>query len=432
MIHFISTYKVNFTGVVNSTLKDCIRYLSGISEIGIDIETTRRYEKGIYPEDIYEPGLDPYMSKVIMLQVGTVEKRFVIDTRYIDITELIPILNSPNKTFVGHNLKFEAKHLSLNYGVIFQNIWDTMLVEQNLTNGLRLSYSLASLAVRYLGLKKKEDIDLFNEEEEGVKYINKAIREEFAYIGNKEFTENQIVYGSDDIIFPLEIKKIQEKQTDFKVVNDLENKFCLCLADMELRGMPFVPHKWLDVYDKNVVLYHKRLNIINQFIEEYHPGFIKSNDLFSSKPICNIMWTSSDQVVELFRYLGNCPKEKSKETKKMEYTVGSKGLLKLISSDLKEKYGKNIDVKPVDFETFIVSYLLFKKSEQCITTFGKDFLKYIHPITKRVHSNYKQILNTGRLSSNNPNLQNIPSDVEFRKCFESTIDIINCDYESQE
>lgn len=144
------------------------------------------------------------------------------------------------------------------------------------------------------------------------------------------------------------------------------------------------------------------------------------------------MWSSSDEVVELFKFMGNCPKEKSKETKKFEYSVGAKALLKLVPTELKEVYMRGEEVEPIDLETFIISYLQFKKAEQSITTFGKDWLKNIHPITKRIHSSYKQILNTGRISSNKPNLQNIPSDQAFRNCFLSAWNIINCDYSSQE
>ena len=433
MIYFIGKNDVNFEGVANATLQDCVNYLKNLSVIGIDIETTRKFPKNTFDnEDVYEPGLDPYLSKVIMLQLGDLDRRYVIDTRYVDITDLLPILNNPNTTFVGHNLKFEAKHLGYNYGVVFHKIWDTMLVEQNLTNGFRISYGLASLAERYLGAKKAENIDLFNEAEEGDIIINKAIRTEFLYIEDKPFTQEQIVYGSDDIVFPLMIKALQERNTDFQVVNDLENSFCLCLADMELRGMPLIPTKWLEVYDKSKITYSKRLRKINDYIEQHHSNYIVSNDLFATKPICNIMWSSSDQVIELFKYFGNCPMEKSKETKKLEYSVGASALLKLVSSELKEAYSRGDDIEITDFETFIIGYLQFKKSEQSITTFGKSWLKYVHPITKRVHSNYKQILNTGRISSNKPNLQNIPSDKSFRDCFESNISIINCDYSSQE
>lgn len=433
MIYFIGKNELHYgSGIVNTSIEFAVNYLSKKVLLGIDIETTRKYSSGKYDNSVYQGGLDPYLSKVIMLQVGDLENRFVIDTRVVDISPLLPILNSTEITFVGHNLKFEAKHLRHNYGVTFHKIWDTMLVEQNIYNGFRISFSLASLCERYFGIKKVENIDLFSDMGEDQVYINKSIREEFLTIGDKEFTKEQIIYGSDDIVYPLRIKEIQEADTDFEVVNQLENDFCLCLADIELKGMPFDPLRWIDAYNKSSVVYKKRLKALNEYVEKYHGKFFKNLDLFSATPICNIMWSSSDQVIDLFKYFGNCPKEKSKETGNYEYTVGAKALLKLLDKPHKDKFAKDTDMEITDFQSFIVGYLLFKKSEQAVTTFGKDWLKNVHPITGRVHTNYKQILNTGRISSNNPNLQNIPRPKMYRDCFLSSFHIINCDYSSQE
>ncbi|MDC7250659.1 MAG: DNA polymerase [Sphaerochaetaceae bacterium] len=81
----------------------------------------------------------------------------------------------------------------------------------------------------------------------------------------------------------------------------------------------------------------------------------------------------------------------------------------------------------------MLAYLLLKRTEQAKTTFGRDWLKYVHPVTKRVHSNYRQILNTARMSSTNPNLQNLPGG-EYRKCFipRKGNKMLNADYAAQE
>jgi len=88
----------------------------------------------------------------------------------------------------------------------------------------------------------------------------------------------------------------------------------------------------------------------------------------------------------------------------MEWTCGAKSVLKLLPRNLKELYEKDIDIDITDINTFLLNYLLWNKSKQCCTTFGEEWLKNIHPITKRVHTSYTQILNTGRISSRNPNL----------------------------
>lgn len=439
-IIFISNYKVK--GVINGTVKECYNYLKEQKEIGIDIETTRAFSLGMYPDTDpklhpYRAGLDPYLSKVIMLQLGTLDKIFVIDTRTEDISLLIPLFDSKDRIWVGQNLKFEAKHLRHNYGINFHKIWDVMLVEQNLTNGLALGYSLAKIAERYLGIKNINEIDLFNQEEDEDEVIDKSIRLEFLTIGDKPFTLEQITYGAGDIEYPLRIKKIQEKGRDGYnpvEVHKLENDFCPVLADIELNGMSFNKEQWLTVYQNNIPIYNKRLNKLNSWVEQKHPKFSKPATLFEKAEGCKILWSSPAQVIEFLRYLKICPKEKSKQTKKVEWTAGAKALTKLLDSEYKEKYKKEEETEIIEIKDFILNFLLLGKSAQAITTFGEDWLKYIHPITGRVHTSFKQILNTGRISSSNPNIQNIPSNIEYRKAFipSKGNKLVNADYASQE
>ncbi len=434
-----------------STIDECLEYCQDKMLLGEDIETTRKWPAGTYKnENIYQPGLDPYLSQVVMLQIGDIDRIYVIDTRSTDISILKPLWENEERLWVGHNLKFEAKHLLYNYGIIHHNIWDTMLCDQNLYNGMGKSksnptgyrFSLEALSGRYLNIKPAEQKDLFSKEEEediDQVYIDKSIRMGFLTIGNKLFTEDQILYGANDVIYPIQIRDRQLKGTgnyNPREVHTLENKFCLVLADIELKGIAFSKEQWLKNYDDNLVVYNRRLEKLNQYVEAKHPKFCAIPDLFNpdSTGGCTIKWSSSDQVVELFKDKGICPKEKSKQTGKIEYTVGATALQKLLTSAYKEKYEKDIETDISTDEDLILNYLLYKVSEQACTTFGKEWLKYIHPITGRVHSEYKQILHTGRISSNKPNLQNIPQDHGYRKAFtvEEGYKMIDADYSGQE
>lgn len=443
-IHFVSNYQVD--EIENyATIEDVYNYCKDKSVLGIDTETQFKYPKNTFRnENIYQPGLDPYLSNVIMLQLGDLDNIFVIDTRCIDISILKPLLESQDILWVGHNLRFESKHLKHNYGVIFRNIYDTMIVEMNLTNGLQPGYSLAKLSERYLGVKNVEDKNLFTkdieEDEEEIVYIDKSTRLGFLHIGDKPFTKRQILYGSDDIEYPLRIRDIQSKGKDGYNpwrLHRMENEFVLVLADIELRGLHFNQEQWLKVADEKKVIFDRRIKVLNDYVVKNYPNFTKGPDLFNQDVkefICDIQWSSSDQVVEFFRELGFCPKEKSKQTKKLEYSVGAKALNKLLSKPYKDYLMKEQDREILTTEDLILQYLLYKKSEQAITTFGVDFLKYIHPITGRIHTTYRQILNTGRISSNRPNVQNIPQGKEYRTAFNAPegYTLVDCDYSSQE
>lgn len=443
VIHFVSNYKVEGVDLYSS-IEEVYEYCKDKTELGIDIETTYLYPKNTFKnEKIYKPGLDPYLSKIIMLQLGDLNNIFVIDTRCTNISILIPLLKDKSITWVGHNLRFESKHLKYNYKGIFRTIWDTMVVEMNLTNGLQPGYSLAKLSQKYLGIKNVEDKNLFNQEnedEEEVVYIDKSTRLGFLHIDNVPFNKGQILYGADDIEYPLRIKAIQQRGVeDFNPskLHQMENEFCLVLADIELKGLSFNPEQWLKVAADKKIGYNRRLEVLNKYVVTNYPDFTKGPDLFNTDVTeftCNVQWSSSDQVVKFFRRLGWCPKEKSKQTHKMEYSVGAKALNKLLSKPYKDFLMKDVERPILTTEDLILAYLLLKKSEQAITTFGIDFLKYIHPITGRLHTSYKQILNTGRISSSNPNLQNIPQDEEYRKAFNTPSGsiLIDCDYSAQE
>jgi len=85
----------------------------------------------------------------------------------------------------------------------------------------------------------------------------------------------------------------------------------------------------------------------------------------------------------------------------------------------------------------IKDYLDYKHLSKLVSSYGLKFLRYVNPVTGRVHSDYRQILNTNRISSNSPNLQNIPSEGNrpgFRKCFNvgHSRALVAADYSSQE
>lgn len=395
-----------------TTIQDCFDSLKDEKVISLDIETTRKFD-GKYGD---REGLSPYLSKIVMLQIGTLDKQFVIDCRVEKIDILLPLLESEQITKVGHNIKFEYTHILHNHKIRLNNVYDTQIVEQILYCGLpNIKFGLKDLNRRYLNVE-----------------VDKDTRLEFLKIGSKPFSTKQIMYGAEDIYNPLLIRNKQLIEIDKKDLNscvDLEMKFLLVLGDIEYKGMYFDKDKWLKIYEKKKILWDKQASILDNYITKYHGNskFIdRQLDLFNPDIKCNIQWTSSAQVIKFLKIQNACPQEISKSTKKLAYTVNAK-ILQSSLNDLNKD-------QPDHLKEFIKQYLNFKELEQSCTTFGKDFFKYINPVTNRVHSNFKQILNTGRISSSGPNLQNIPSEAEYRQCFIAPDDcnIVNCDYSGQE
>lgn len=457
MIHYIGNDL--FNEYVSSTIEEAYSYLKEQEIIGFDIETTRKYKKGTYREDFYKPGLDPYLSNIIMFQIGTLERQYVIDARCTDLTPLMDILTDNNITKVIHNAQFECKHILHNYGVRIVNIWDTMVIEKVLYNGLNLSNSLEALMKRYLDVHSMSEKDLFNQdiEEEEIEdsydvfnlidgklkekeYVDKSIRTQFVEWGAKPFTPKQIEYGARDITAPIEIREIQLKGR--KIGNEhwypelgikLENNYVFILAEMSYNGVPFRADKWIALEKINQQKRLQRLEALDNYIIKNEPKYSTAIDLFTSLPTCQIKWNSSTEIVKLYRHWGICPKEKSKQTKKVEWTVGAKALYKTLSSTHKKMFlDDEFPKEIISKDDFTVAYLLYKKSEQLTTTFGLEYLEAVHPITKRIHPGYNQYMISGRLSSVNKNIQQIPRSKEFRECFETEHQFICDDYSSQE
>lgn len=447
-----------FNEFLPATLDDVISYCKNKDVLGIDIETSRKYSRK-YKEDVYKAGLDPFLSRVVMLQIGDLENRFVIDTRSVNPTPLLQTLEREDLTLVGHNLIFEYSHLLVSYGIRLRKVWDTMIVDLILHNGLNIKYSLEELAKRYLNVVTPVELNLFSKEdlkelgsivrkgnkedyeeaeidddkitafEENMQfYIDKSIRMGFVNIGDKPFTKRQIEYGGDDITMPLLIRK---KQLQGRILNtgeeycptrcfNLENEFLLVLGDMKVHGMPFDGVKWMEIYREALPKYDALRQWCDEYVAKHVPSLVTAGSLFDEVATKTIDWTSPKQAVQVGRQLGIAVQERSKSTGKIEWTMGAKAMEKLLKKNPPHK-------------EFIEKYLELKEYQLKVTTFGKDYLKYVHPITGRIHPSFRQILNTGRMAANKPNNSQLPGSGDYRKCFtQKGRKIIGCDYSSQE
>lgn len=88
-----------------------------------------------------------------MLQFGVAEKQFIVDCRKHDPTRLLKAL--AKKKLVGHNLKFDYQVIKSNYGIVLEDVFDTMLGAQIVECGLDKEekkgwFSLESVSRRYL------------------------------------------------------------------------------------------------------------------------------------------------------------------------------------------------------------------------------------------------------------------------------------------
>ena len=389
MIYLVTKQDISLPDITLTTVEESLEYLNKLEWIGLDTETS---------------GFDPYTTKLYTLQLGDNDVQYVIDLTTIDINEYKELLET--KGLIGHNLKFDLRFL-YHYRVIPTKVYDTFLGEKTSRLGIESHRcSLAACVLRHCGiiLSKEERLNITG-----------------------RLTEGFVKYSAYDVKYLHELKDKQEflQLADGTSVSiELDNKFVLVLAYIEYSGMKLDVEQWTAKINKVQTIADEAEAQLNQFIlDNKMEKFIDSQlDLFSSSTKVNVNWNSPSQVVEFFQALG--VNTKVVEKGKTKDTIEANHLVKYSS-----KY-------PI-----IELYLKFKGAQKDIGTYGQNWIDQINPVSGRIHTQFKQLMNTGRLSSGgksgdvkNFNFQNIPSDQETRSCFvaEEGNLLISCDYSSQE
>lgn len=428
----------------------------------------------IFMFDTEGTGLDCHIAKVLLMQFGKMDKSIQI---VIDCTTVDPLLYKEvieQGFLVGQNLKYDAKML-MAIGIFIRKCYDTMIAEmlryfgfpripvspeeyeeqkydfpyhikttkatksKPSTTYYELSFALDALGYKYIGVN-----------------IDKSIRGKIKYIG---ITEDVIVYGANDVIYLGDIMDAQiEYFKSIKAMKALqiECSAVLSLAYFEYCGVKLDSEKWMNIYHRNYIDLQKTIDALNTFVVNLgNRKFIRDAiqlDLFqevdtSNKSRCNINWSSTDDVVPLLKFLGFNTKGWNKEKKEETESKGA---------DLVKKQ-KNINPE------FAELYLEYSRLDKLCSTYGPQYTNAINPITKRIHTEFRQLDTvTGRLSCGSqkqnedlatlkglplkptkghpeevcayPQIQNLPNTNEVRSCFiaEEGNDFISIDYNSEE
>lgn len=280
-----------------------------------------------------------------------------------------------------------------------------MICEYVLNTGLTKPdgfYSLEKTRERYTGENPYgEQLRLFSP------YTPKSNRID---VGKREkFLTEDVYYGAEDCISVLLVKKYQEKiveELGMEKVVLLENSFVPVLGDMEFNGMPVDVDRWLD---------------LAEWVKEHLK--VVEDELRSTLPEVE-NWNSHIQVKNAFKKLGINTSTRDKKT-----------------GERKDSVNELVIKEQVDKFPIIEVYLKYKGLQKVSSSYGHKFLRYINSTTGRVHTNFLQILNTGRTASSNPNMQNIingsvefPEGVWWREAFRTVEGrtFVIADYSSQE
>ena len=278
------------------------------------------------------------------------------------LTKLKPILENPKIKKIAQNAKFDYSVLA-NYGIHVQGIaYDTMLESYVLNSTER--HDMDSMANRYLHLKTIT----YNE-------LTKVDKKQVTIDAIEVEKTTQYAAEDADVTLQLHQKlwpELEKDQKLTKLFTDIEMPLAIVLADMERTGV-LIDAKQLNEYSTELNKKMLEIEAELQFLagEKFNPS--------SPKQIQAILFDKHQLPV-----LKKTPK-------------GDPSTSEDVLSELAEQY-----VLPRKI-------LFYRSLAKLKNTYTDKLPLMMSPIDHRIHTNYNQIGTvTGRLSSNDPNLQNIP------------------------
>jgi len=345
-----------------------IKKLQSVQSFCFDTETT---------------GLDAHNSELVGISfaIKPGEAWFVaLPENYNDCLEIVkefrPVFENENIEKTGQNIKFDISVLKWYDTEVKGKLFDTMLAHYLLEPDMR--HNMDVLAETYLNYKPVPIEELI-----GKKGKNQLSMRMVDMETLKE-------YAAEDADITLQLKLVFEPLLDEtktrKLFDEIENPLVPVLASMEAEGVK------LDI--ETLKEYSKQLETeIDELVKQIHELAGEEFNISSPKQLGVILFEKLKIT------------DKPKLTKTKQYSTGEDVLRKLEN--------KHEIVK------LILDYRSLTKLK---STYVDTLPDMVNPRTGRIHTSYNQaVAATGRLSSNNPNLQNIPVRTErgreIRKAF---------------
>lgn len=287
-----------------------------------------------------------------------------------------PLYEDPEILKVGQNIKYDIEVLR-HYGVeVAGPMFDTMIAHYLLQPELR--HNMDYMAEVYLGYRTVHIEELIGPRGRNQKNM-------------RDLSPTDIYeYACEDADITLRLKNVLEPKLDeagvARLFRDIEMPLVGVLADMELNGVCLDT----EALHETSEVFNKRMTAIEQHIYQLAG---EQFNISSPRQVGDILFGKMKIV------------DKPKKTKTGQFVTSEEVLQQLRSKS------------PIIDE--ILNYRGLKK---LLSTYVDALPKLINPRTGRIHTSFNQTVTaTGRLSSSDPNLQNIPvrddDGKEIRKCF---------------
>jgi DNA polymerase I-like protein with 3'-5' exonuclease and polymerase domains len=426
--------EVNYTQITNNEdASNVLSYLEPMLSnpqclIGLDIETN---------------GLDHFTSDILSLQLGTSKnEQFIFDTFRIDKDLIRQFLLKPFWK-LGHNLKFDAKFINYHYNITLTNLFDTFVAEKllYLGNQNRTPLSLDAVIQRRLGRELKfigNDLGSSSFDSEA-KVENAKKRMQRSFEGMQpgdQLSPAQLAYASQDVAYDTVFKIAKQQYEELKkpsaniIFNEqvvrqlaseeerkeylrifppelslwptarLEFDFLEVVISMELNGISFDLDRHSEVID-NLCVDHKSLK--HEVLKLLSPSS-------SQKTLLGVAAVNLESPEQLLRALYNVGFIGIKSTDAME--------LENLEMDLKMlAASKNIPQSEIDKYEYngkiLTALSKYRKISKLNSAFGLSLAALVNEVTSKLYPNINQMVDTGRISVKNPNIQQIPRKVPW-------------------
>jgi DNA polymerase I-like protein with 3'-5' exonuclease and polymerase domains len=349
-------------------LRKAVESLSSHQAIGLDTETTE---------------LDPYTGRLRLIQLATPAGVVIVDLDAFSngdrgdlrtndaLAPLRDLLAAHRPVKIAHNAKFDAKFIKHTLGTDLGGLFDTLLASQLIGAGdIEERHGLGTVAERYLN----EIVD----------------KTERLSNWNFELSEAQLEYAARDaaILLPLREKLIERLRSDSLVdCARLEFDCVNVVADIELTGFYMHKDRWLE----QLAIVEKRRAELSEELQDVLAEESSQGTLFGGPQRDDINLDSHQQLTQALERLGIPVPDST----------------------------RNWKLQPLAVEYPIIGTLLeYRTVQKALTSYGQNMIDLVNPTTGRLHADFRQIgAPTGRFSCTNPNIQQVPHAVEYRRCF---------------
>ncbi|MGB1041862.1 MAG: DNA polymerase I [Tenacibaculum sp.] len=279
------------------------------------------------------------------------------------LEEFAPFFNNQEIEKIGHNIKYDIKILS-NYNITVKgNLFDTMIAHYLINPDMR--HNMDILAETYLNYQPVSITELI-----GKKGKNQLSMRQVEL-------SKQTEYAVEDADITYQLKEHFSKELESgnltKLFNEVETPLVSVLTAMEIEGIN-LNTDFLSALSVDLTKDIQELeeNIYKQAGEEFN--------IASPKQLGVVLFENMKLV------------DKPKKTKTGQYSTAEDVLSSLANE-----------------HQIIADILKYRQYKKLQSTYVDALPNEVNPKTNRVHTVYAQaVAATGRLSSNNPNLQNIP------------------------